>query len=153
MANGVSPWLMNSARFLGDAAEQTSREINTHLRDLGTTTFMVDVGVGETFAEPTDVGLYGCKALLVHGTANYGAKTTAPYCSYYELQIARNTGKPIIAIQMCDTWPPAPRDHDGGYAGAAQNESFLLNCLLRIDGRGKTTAQIAQKVKEAYDRL
>lgn len=124
--------VMLSGRFNQRKIVKYIKDVQSGLEAQGIKTFMVDCEFGESFAEPTMLGMYNAYAMVVFGTAEYGAKTGAGYETYHELQFAHQNQLPLIPVQLCDTWPPKPRDSDGGTAGAAQNAFVLKPTVIRV---------------------
>eukprot|EP00961_Rhodomonas_salina_P299186 3938714-Rhodomonas_salina.1 len=129
--------VMISARFDGAEKERKARELNQKLRKNGITTFMVEVGHGETFGVMTDLGLFDMWLMVAVCFDDYGQKTESKYSSYWELKYANDNNVPILPIQLCETFPPAPKDVDGRNLGAAQNKRIFTPDLVRLDWHAK----------------
>lgn len=95
------------------------------------------------------LGLYQAKALVAFCTADYGAKTGAQYETYLELRYAHQKDLPIIAVQLCDTFPPKPND----LAGQAQNDFVFRSDIIRIMDVGMSSPEkVASDIHQAWVR-
>ena len=125
-----------SARFLGDTTEERASEIYSELRALGVNVFMVEAGLGETFGDATNFGLYYMIATMIAiCSGNYGQKTKSPYSSHAELKYAVQKWIPIIPVKFGKKYPPEPPpDFDGGNKGTEQNKvAFSLLPINSVD--------------------
>eukprot|EP00438_Fugacium_kawagutii_P007059 Skav226746 [mRNA] locus=scaffold2152:65163:73206:+ [translate_table: standard] len=141
--------VMLSGRFDKPEIIKYIKDVKRGLDERGVKTYMVECSEGDDFSEATMEGLDGAWAMVVFGTSEYGAKTGAGYETYEELRYAHQKKLPLFPIQLCDRWPPAPRDSDGGKKGKAQNGFVLRDTVIRLcDPEMKKPQEIAEKLAE-----
>eukprot|EP00438_Fugacium_kawagutii_P029146 Skav225251 [mRNA] locus=scaffold988:60266:69921:- [translate_table: standard] len=139
--------VMLSGRFNKPEIIKYIKDVKRGLDEKGVKTYMVECSEGEDFSEATMEGLDGAWAMVVFGTSEYGAKTGAGYETYEELRYAHQKKLPLFSIQLCDRWPPAPKDSDGGKKGKAQNGFVLRDTVIRLsDPEMKKPQEIAEKL-------
>lgn len=143
-----------SARFDGGVKEKKARELYEALKKRNKLKpFMVDAGAGDDFGNWTDRSLHRMKAMVAICFEDYGQKTENPYCTFTEVRSARNQGKPIIPVRLCQEWPPKPKDYDGKDLGAAQNSAvFDLGVGYGSDWSSKKwkADECAKEVEDAF---
>ncbi|CAE7250540.1 unnamed protein product [Symbiodinium necroappetens] len=147
---GPRSHLLISGRFNSDEKMDYMKRVKELLDDQGVPTFMVEAqGAGDSFGDKTMLGLYQAKALVAFCTADYGAKTGAQYETYLELRYAHQKDLPIIAVQLCDTFPPKPND----LAGQAQNDFVFRSDIIRIMDVGMASPEkVAGEIHQAWVR-
>eukprot|EP00438_Fugacium_kawagutii_P029599 Skav235413 [mRNA] locus=scaffold924:43650:44303:+ [translate_table: standard] len=140
---------MLSGRFDEPEIIKYIKDVKRGLDEKGVAIYMVDAKEGEDFAEATIEGLGGAWAMIVFGTSEYGAKTGAGYETYEELRYAWDKKLPLFPIQLCERWPPEPKDKDGGSKGKNQNSFMLRDTVIRLsDPEMKKPQEIAEKLAE-----
>lgn len=138
-----------SGRFDKPEIVKYMEDVKKGLDEKGVKTFMVQCKEGEDFARATIRGLGGAWAMIVFGTSEYGAKTGAGYETYEELRYAHQKKLPLFPIQLCERWPPEPKDKDGGREGKDQNSFMLRDTVIRLcDPEMKKPQEIAEKLAE-----
>ena len=142
--------VMLSGRFNDDKTKAYMKKVKVALEQLNIDVFMVEKGIGEEYAAPTMLGMYNAKAMVIFGTAEYGAKTGVQYETYFELQYAYQEKIFLIPLRLCKEWPPKPTDADGGHLGAAQNSFVLRPSIIRAeDIKMENPREMAKKIAEA----
>ena len=139
-----------SARFDGGEKENMAREIEKHLKELNVNTFMVESGAGDDFQTQTAHGLANMDALIAICYDNYGEKTRTKYCSYYEVKSCYERDIPIIPVKLSEKWPPEP---PGPPEGAEQLKLIFGPSKVRIEGAGKSAADIAAEIAAALRNI
>eukprot|EP00438_Fugacium_kawagutii_P029143 Skav225248 [mRNA] locus=scaffold988:18606:27195:- [translate_table: standard] len=141
--------VMLSGRFDRPEIIKYIKDVKRGLDEKGVATYMVQCREGEDFSEATMEGLGGAWAMIVFGTSEYGAWTGAGYETYEELRFAHQKKLPLFPIQLCERWPPEPRDRDGGRKGQNQNLFVLRDTVIRLsDPEMKKPQEIAEKLAE-----
>jgi len=103
---------MISARFGGGANEDFVRWTAWQLEVLGLSPYIVTAGIADNFGPMTQVGLRKMYVMVcfIQSGGVYGEKTDSPYCTYFELKSAWDKQIPVIAVRLCDQYPPEPLD-------------------------------------------
>lgn len=148
--------VMLSGRFNKPEIVKYIKDVKRGLDEKGVKTYMVNCKEGEDFSEATMEGLADAYAMVVFGTSEYGAWTGAGYETYEELRFAHQQKLPLFPIQLCERWPPEPKDSDGGKKGKAQNLFVLRSTVIRLSDPKMQKAQeiaeqLADRLLEAKD--
>ncbi|CAE7765716.1 FAP50 [Symbiodinium necroappetens] len=103
---------MFSARFDGGDIEHKFRRVHKILQEHNFPVLMVDAGVGDNFGKLTSKYLSKIErekgVLICVCTAHYAEKTTSPFCSFKELEFARDYSLDVLPLKVADVYPPRP---------------------------------------------
>ena len=148
-----------SARFgpgVNQGSHETAKKLFEELKKpkYKLKVYMVQSNAGDDFGDMTVLGLTKAKALLAIGCKNYGANTRINYSTYEELQYAFHNNLRIIALQLCESWPPEP-DPDIDGKGARRNKYIFGPTLNRLDwfGRDWNTDECAAEIANAFHNI
>jgi len=124
---------MISARFGGGADEDFVRQTAWQLEVLGLSPYIVTAGIADNFGPMTQVGLRKMYVMVcfIQSSRVYGEKTDSPYCTYFELKSAWDKQIPVIAVRLCDQYPPEPLDIEA----EAMVDQVFSGDLVRLDLR------------------
>ena len=91
--------------------------------------------------------------MLAVCTSDYGEMTDSPYCTYYELQLAKEYKVDVLPLQVEDNWKPNPPCGEGHLDHSKSALSFIhavfIPSIVRIDCRNKPAEEIAREIAAA----
>jgi len=112
------------------------------------------VGAGKSFGDDTLKYLRRLGeekgVMLAVCTSDYGEMTDSPYCTYYELKLAKEYNVDVLPLQVEDNWKPCPpcgeghRDHSK--SALDYIHAVFLPSIVRIDCRNKAVEEIASEI-------
>jgi len=120
---------------------------------------MVEAGGGESFGNMTAEYLNRLESengvMLAVCTSDYGEKTDSTYCTYYELQYAKEYNLDVLPLQVEDQWkpdPPCHPDRDPKKTALGFIKMVFLNGIVRVDCRNKSIEEIASAIAAVLKR-
>ena len=151
--------LMISGRFDGGEKEAFLRALAAALELLGVYVLVVEAIAGDDFGTQTMQYMARMKGMLAVAYSNYGQLTNSKFCSFYEVKYAYANDIKIIPLKMyTGSWPPAPKDVNGGTKGMEQNKFVFNPGLAYFQGEtAKSTDKaavkaIAKQVADAWTK-
>ena len=93
--------------------------------------------------------------MLAVCTSDYGEKTDSTYCTYYELQYAKEYNLDVLPLQVEDQWkpdPPCHPDRDPKKTALGFIKMVFLNGIVRVDCRNKSIEEIASAIAAVLKR-
>ena len=112
------------------------------------------VGAGKSFGDKTLEYLFRLQqengVMLAVCTSDYGEMTDSPFCTYYELKVAKEYNVDVLPLQVEDNWKPNPpcgeghRDHSK--SALSYIHAVFLPSIVRIDCRKKRVEEIASEI-------
>ena len=116
-------------------------------------------GGGESFGNMTAEYLNRLESengvMLAVCTSDYGEKTDSTYCTYYELQYAKEYNLDVLPLQVEDQWkpnPPCHPDRDPKKSALGFIKMVFLNGIVRVDCRNKSIEEIASAIAAVLKR-
>ncbi len=86
--------------------------------------------------------------MLAVCTSDYGEMTDSPYCTYYELKLAKEYNVDVLPLQVEDNWKPNPPCGEGHHDHSKSALSFIhavfIPSIVRIDGSPARLRRLAQ---------
>ena len=114
-------------------------------------------GAGTSFGDMTLDYLYRLQqengVMLAVCTSDYGEMTDSPFCTYYELKLAKEYNVDVLPLQVEDNWKPNPPCGEGHLDHSKSALSYIhavfLPSIVRIDCRNKPVDEIAREIAAA----
>jgi len=147
---------MFSARFneKNKDTEMKFRAVHKLLMENHYEILMVEAGAGKSFGDKTLKYLRRLGeengVMLAVCTSDYGEMTDSPFCTYYELKVAKEYNVDVLPLQVEDNWKPCPpcgeghRDHSK--SALDYIHAVFLPSIVRIDCRKKAVEEIASEI-------
>jgi len=91
--------------------------------------------------------------MLAVCTSDYGEMTDSPFCTYYELKLAKEYNLDVLPLQVEDNWKPNPPCGEGHRDHSKKALSYIhavfIPSIVRIDCRNKPVEDIACEIAAA----
>ena len=91
--------------------------------------------------------------MLAVCTSDYGELADSPYCTYYELKMAKEYKVDVLPLQVEDNWKPSPPCGEGHLDHSKSALSYInavfLPSIVRLDCRNKAVEEIAREIAAA----
>ncbi|CAE7898738.1 unnamed protein product, partial [Symbiodinium necroappetens] len=148
---------MFSARFDGGYIEHKIRRVHKILQAHNFPVLMVDAGIGDNFGKLTQNYLNKIEkekgVLICVCTAHYAEKTSSPYCSFEELQFAKDYRLDVLPLKVADVYPPKPpggpkHPHDKDCEAEALIKMVFRPNLSYKDCRNLDEVEIARVIAD-----